>query len=293
VTNAGLYKGLSELKASLDRLRNLDESRTEERSEAFDLIKIQAEQLELNRSVPAGDPDRYVAQLTTSMLELEYALIPHGLHVAGRAMDLGERREMLAQIAEADEAQSPAPDVIDAIADFDTAAIDAARGGSNEDDALIERLVRANANLAHNRELDGLITALDAIAMVLWGTDNLKTEGGPIAQALALIGAKPRLDSYGRVCGAELMPLEELGRPRIDVVMTLSGHLPRPVAVADQDARRGVLIWPRPPTSRSSRTSSASTRWPTNRPSTAVTWRPRRCGSSATPTALTAPTSTT
>jgi magnesium chelatase subunit H len=44
--------------------------------------------------------------------------------------------------------------------------------------------------------------------MVLWGTDNLKTEGGPIAQALALIGAKPRLDSYGRVCGAELIPLE-------------------------------------------------------------------------------------
>jgi hypothetical protein len=30
--------------------------------EAFDLIKIQAEQLELNRSVPAGDPDRYVAR---------------------------------------------------------------------------------------------------------------------------------------------------------------------------------------------------------------------------------------
>jgi magnesium chelatase subunit H len=285
VTNAGLYKGLSELKASLDRLRNLDESRTEERSEAFDLIKIQAEQLELNRSVPAGDPDRYVAQLTTSMLELEYALIPHGLHVAGRAMDLGERREMLAQIAEADEAQSPAPDVIDAIADFDTAAIDAARGGSNEDDALIERLVRANANLAHNRELDGLITALDGrfvapspsgdllrtpdmlptgrnihgfdpfgipsayavkdgarqaakvleryfetdgmlpetIAIVLWGTDNLKTEGSPMAQAMALMGARPRLDAYNRVCGAELIPLDELKRPRIDAVMTLSG----------------------------------------------------------------------
>jgi magnesium chelatase subunit H len=63
----------------------------------------------------------------------------------------------------------------------------------------------------------------ESIALVLWGTDNLKTEGGPIAQALALIGALPRLDSYGRVCGAKLIPLEELGRPRIDVVMTLSG----------------------------------------------------------------------
>ena len=59
--------------------------------------------------------------------------------------------------------------------------------------------------------------------IVLWGTDNLKTEGGPIAQALALMGARPRFDSYGRLAGAELIPLDELGRPRIDVVMTLSG----------------------------------------------------------------------
>lgn len=61
------------------------------------------------------------------------------------------------------------------------------------------------------------------VALVLWGTDNLKSEGAPIAQALALMGARPRLDSYGRVCGAELVPLAELDRPRIDVVMTLSG----------------------------------------------------------------------
>jgi magnesium chelatase subunit H len=59
--------------------------------------------------------------------------------------------------------------------------------------------------------------------MVLWGTDNLKTEGSPIAQALFLMGAAPRFDSYGRIAGARLIPLEEVGRPRIDVVITLSG----------------------------------------------------------------------
>jgi magnesium chelatase subunit H len=63
----------------------------------------------------------------------------------------------------------------------------------------------------------------ESVALVLWGTDNLKTEGVPIAQALALMGAEPRFDSYGRVAGAKLRPLEELGRPRIDVVITLSG----------------------------------------------------------------------
>jgi magnesium chelatase subunit H len=63
----------------------------------------------------------------------------------------------------------------------------------------------------------------ETVALVLWGTDNLKTEGAPIAQALALLGAKPRFDSYGRLAGAELLPLADLGRPRVDVVITLSG----------------------------------------------------------------------
>jgi magnesium chelatase subunit H len=63
----------------------------------------------------------------------------------------------------------------------------------------------------------------ESIALVLWGTDNIKSEGGPIGQALALIGASPRFDGYGRLAGADLIPLEKLGRPRIDVVMTLSG----------------------------------------------------------------------
>ncbi|EKV32857.1 Protoporphyrin IX Mg-chelatase subunit H [Caenispirillum salinarum AK4] len=63
----------------------------------------------------------------------------------------------------------------------------------------------------------------ESIALVLWGTDNLKSGGAPLAQALALIGARPRFDAYGRLTGAALIPLPELGRPRIDVVMTCSG----------------------------------------------------------------------
>jgi magnesium chelatase subunit H len=78
------------------------------------------------------------------------------------------------------------------------------------------------------------------VAMVLWGTDNLKTEGGPIGQALALMGAKPRFDSFGRLAGADLIPLEELGRPRIDVIMTLSGIFRDLLPLADQ------ACWPKP-----------------------------------------------
>ena len=44
-----------------------------------------------------------------------------------------------------------------------------------------------------------------------------------MAQALALMGMTPRFDTYGRLAGAALIPLAKLGRPRIDVVITLSG----------------------------------------------------------------------
>jgi magnesium chelatase subunit H len=63
----------------------------------------------------------------------------------------------------------------------------------------------------------------ESIAFVLWGTDNMKSEGAPVAQALALLGAVPRFDAVGRLAGARLVPLAQLGRPRVDVVLTLSG----------------------------------------------------------------------
>ncbi|MCH9056246.1 magnesium chelatase subunit H [Parathermosynechococcus lividus] len=63
----------------------------------------------------------------------------------------------------------------------------------------------------------------ESIAMVLWGTDNIKTYGESLAQVLWLVGARPLPDSLGRVNKVELIPLEELGRPRIDVVVNCSG----------------------------------------------------------------------
>ncbi len=73
------------------------------------------------------------------------------------------------------------------------------------------------------RLLDAHPRLPQSVALVLWGSDNIKSDGGPIAQALALMGATPRFDHYGRLSGADLIPLSQLGRPRIDVVMTLSG----------------------------------------------------------------------
>ncbi|MDB9312495.1 magnesium chelatase subunit H [Spirulina sp. CS-785/01] len=63
----------------------------------------------------------------------------------------------------------------------------------------------------------------ETIACVLWGTDNIKTYGESLAQILWMVGVKPCPDSLGRVNKLELIPLEELGRPRIDVVVNCSG----------------------------------------------------------------------
>ena len=72
----------------------------------------------------------------------------------------------------------------------------AVRDGARQADRLLARHAKDGQALP------------ETVAMVLWGTDNLKTEGGPIAQVLWLMGAEPRHDSYGRLTGAKLIPLD-------------------------------------------------------------------------------------
>ena len=63
----------------------------------------------------------------------------------------------------------------------------------------------------------------ETIALVLWGTDNIKTYGESLAQVLWMVGVRPVPDALGRVNKVEPVPLEELGRPRVDVVVNCSG----------------------------------------------------------------------
>ncbi len=63
----------------------------------------------------------------------------------------------------------------------------------------------------------------ETISVMLWGTDNIKTYGESLAQVLCLLGVRPLPDALGRMNKVELIPLSELGRPRIDVVVNCSG----------------------------------------------------------------------
>ena len=62
-----------------------------------------------------------------------------------------------------------------------------------------------------------------SMGLVLWGLDNIKTQGEGVAQALWLLGVRPIRDALNRVTVVEPIPLADLGRPRIDVVITVSG----------------------------------------------------------------------
>ncbi len=291
ISQAGLYRGLIDIKSSVERWRGLTPESDGERGDLASLIQAQAVALDLVTAEPQWDlasAEDHVCDLWKKVLELEYTLIPNGLHVIGGAMSTAERSDLLAASAEATHGKTIARPALEALADGATAEQALAITGEIENADLLNslrELAKTNALLSKDHELPALVHALDggfvrpapsgdlirapqilptgrnlhgfdpfripsafaiadgarqadrllarhqadgnalpeSIAIVLWGTDNLKSEGGPIAQALALLGAKPRFDSYGRLCGAALIPLADLGRPRIDAVITLSG----------------------------------------------------------------------
>ncbi len=285
ISHAGLYKGLVELKSSIGHWRSLEPEAAGERADAAQLIQAQAAGLDLASADPVWpghEAEAFIQDLWAKVLELEYTLIPNGMHVVGEPMLENERADVLAAAAEANHGEAVTRAMIERIVAGekpDAITRDATAVAS------LKELAGMNALLAEDHETKALVHALDggfvrpapsgdlirtpqilptgrnlhgfdpfripsafavadgarqaerliarhladgnempeSVAIVLWGTDNLKTEGGPIAQALALLGARPRFDSYGRLCGASLVPLADLGRPRIDTIVTLSG----------------------------------------------------------------------
>ncbi|MDY8108497.1 magnesium chelatase subunit H [Fulvimarina sp. 2208YS6-2-32] len=284
---AGLYKGLNDLKSTLDRFRGLEPDAADERRELLELLSLQAEGLDL--AVPKAEDE--VAGLVLALDELEKTLIPNGLHVVGEAPSRGDRIGWLKAAAEAQAGCEIDIAAVEALVDGDQGAalrkipaLVSAETALDKGDA-VATLAKLAGDLTIDHELPAILRALDTryiepvcggdilrnpgiaptgrnihgfdpfripslfavgegrrqadrllerhassgnglpetVAIVLWGTDNLKNEGTSLAQALALYGAVPRFDGYGRLCGAALMSLEDLGRPRIDALVTLSG----------------------------------------------------------------------
>jgi len=291
IAHAGLYAGLLNLKDAISQWNGLQVEDGTRRASLAILIQNQAAAVELASAAPlwAEAAAQRIAGLSARILELEYTLIPEGLHVLGEPLSATARAGMLTAIAQASFGLELDPTHARQLVEgLDPARLLAAARPAEGSAARLEgyrALADIAAKLAQSTELEALLQALDgryirpvtggdvlrtpsilptgrnlhgfdpfripsafavregasqarllldtymaegralpeSVALVLWGTDNLKTEGGAIAQALALLGARPRFDGYGRLAGATLIPLAELGRPRIDVVITLSG----------------------------------------------------------------------
>jgi magnesium chelatase subunit H len=289
VANSGLYRGLSDLKASVDRFRGTGPSDQNERDVLAPIIYEQALALDMVTAGEAwtGQDETYVTALWRQLMEVEQSLITEGLHVVGQPANRDQRLEALSAIAQGKD-QVPAHTSLQALVDGlsrDKATALSGLPKSSEREALFVELETANHWLSQDTEIGAVLHALDggfirpvaggdlirnpailptgrnitgfdpfripsafaiksgaiqaqklldrhrldsksypsAVALVLWGTDTIKSEGGPIGQALALIGARPRFDSYGRLAGAELVPLAEMSHPRIDIMATPSG----------------------------------------------------------------------
>ncbi|MDP9072186.1 MAG: cobaltochelatase subunit CobN [Actinomycetota bacterium] len=90
--------------------------------------------------------------------------------------------------------------------------------------ALAWEVGRGLADALLERHLDQAGAYPETVGLVVWGTAAMRTQGDDVAEALALIGVRPVWqEESGRVAGVAVIPLEELGRPRIDVTLRISG----------------------------------------------------------------------
>ena len=86
-----------------------------------------------------------------------------------------------------------------------------------------------------------------SVGLSVWGTSAMRTSGDDIAEVLALIGVEPEWDPASRrVNGLRIVPLDELGRPRIDVTVRISGFFrdafPHVIAILDDAIRQVAAL---------------------------------------------------
>ena len=81
-----------------------------------------------------------------------------------------------------------------------------------------------------------------SVGLTVWGTSAMRTQGDDLAEVLWLLGCRPVWDEASRrVTGFEVVPIAELGRPRVDVTIRISGFFrdafPHVVSLLDEAVR--------------------------------------------------------
>ncbi|MBP8921861.1 MAG: cobaltochelatase subunit CobN, partial [Micropruina sp.] len=101
---------------------------------------------------------------------------------------------------------------------------------------------QAMADSLIQRYLDETGDYPSSVGLSVWGTSAMRTSGDDIAEVLALLGVRPEWDEASRrVSRLVVVPPDELGRPRIDVTVRISGFFrdafPHVVAMLDDAVR--------------------------------------------------------
>ncbi len=251
VTSAGLYKGLLELKDSLVRWREMTKGDPKQ-AELELLIKEQAESLNFS--------ENNIEALWLKILETEEALVPEGLHILGEELSDrqcssyissidGIKEEERKSLLNSLKKQNEIPAIINALDGKFTPPVpggdivrskDILPTGRNihafdpfrmpTTFACRQGEIQADLLLKTHKELP------KTVALVLWGSDNIKSDGEQIAQALALIGAKPRFDSFDVV-----MTLSGIFRDLLPLQTKMLAEAAYKAAVADEDPLQNFI----------------------------------------------------
>ena len=165
--NAGLYRGLLDLKSTLERWRSIGPDSESERADVAQLIQSQAAAVDLASSEPAWgvDAESHIASLARQILELEYTLIPYGLHVVGQAPSADGNAPTCCW-------PPPTPDTVlkldrsvaEAVVAGTTPETALERAGQPSDDATVTALrdlATTDALMARDHEIPALLRALD------------------------------------------------------------------------------------------------------------------------------------
>jgi cobaltochelatase CobN len=245
---------------------------------------------------PGDDPEAALPKLDSWLCDLKDMPIGEGLHVFGQAPErIAETAASLAALTGSP--QAPVAELIESCAEAEMhgllAALDGrfvppgpagapARGridvlptGRNLYSVDPRAVPTRTAWEIGRRTAEALLTrhAQDhgefpqRIVLDLWGSATMRTGGDDLAQAFALLGARPRWDAgSSRVAGFDILPLAVLNRPRVDVTLRISGLFrdvfPAQIALFDDLVREVAALEEAPednPLAASVRAASADT----------------------------------
>ena len=251
------YSRMSELAAQIDLAAARGGATVaQKQQELRELAETTGVLTDLSRKLPeAVMADDDLAHAVSHYLEeIKEQMIPRGMHTFGRTRPEEEIREMAAAMVQwnPDENQDRAADRIRASADMEITHLLAGLDGRYVPPGEGNDPLRNPGAVPTGRNLFGINPARlptpaawelgkkaaekiieghlqthgrypETVAVVLWAVELLRNEGVNESTILWLMGIRPRRHPSGRITGLEVVPGNELGRPRIDVLINASG----------------------------------------------------------------------